>query len=220
VCHQTPGDCAVEAYLEMAARRDLPALPVVLDARETDVVTTVRRLRAAGVPMLIRVGSGLRLTVADPALPGHTADALPVQQTMAAARYMRRPVSWTDRAAPDGLVAAMRVRLPARLRKARQGDLLLLGVSEHGQPWPARLWLTDMVDAPPDALLRLGRLIQRVDRDFAEVTDRVGIRDFAGRSFSGWHRHVTLASAAHAVAVLSSRDRNCERSEPPAAVAV
>ncbi|MBB4895520.1 hypothetical protein FHS39_004599, partial [Streptomyces olivoverticillatus] len=32
----------------------------------------------------------------------------------------------------------------------------------------------------------------------------------AGRSFSGWHRHVTLASAAHAVAALSTRHDNTQ----------
>ncbi len=54
--------------------------------------------------------------------------------------------------------------------------------------------------------MRLARLSDRVDLDFTRTADRVGVRDFAGRSFGGWHRHITLASAAHAVAVLARGD--------------
>jgi hypothetical protein len=60
-----------------------------------------------------------------------------------------------------------------------------------------------MVDEPPAELLALDRLTDRVDRDFARIADQVGIRDYAGRSYDGWHRHTTLASVAHTVAVLS-----------------
>jgi syndecan 1 len=44
-----------------------------------------------------------------------------------------------------------------------------------------------------------------VDEDFDRIADQVGIRDYSGRSFDGWHRHVTLASAAHAVASVAGR---------------
>jgi hypothetical protein len=76
-------------------------------------------------------------------------------------------------------------------------------VGAIGQRWPGELWLTDLTDASPATLLRLRQLVQRVDRDLTEIADRVGLRDFAGRSYDGWHRHVTLASAAHAVAALA-----------------
>jgi hypothetical protein len=65
------------------------------------------------------------------------------------------------------------------------------------------VWLTDLAE-PPGALLRLARLARRVDRDFAVISQRVGLQDFEGRSFQGWHRHITLASAAHTAAVLAT----------------
>ncbi|WP_020665959.1 IS701 family transposase [Amycolatopsis nigrescens] len=209
---ETLGDCALEAYLGMAARTELPVRPVVMDAREADVMKTVRKLRAAGVPMLLRVSNTLRLKVADPALPGHSADALPADQIMGAAKDLRRPAMWTGgyprEALRTSLAATVRVRMPNPLQNQnpgqamRHGELVLLGASENGANWPAELWLTDMVAAQPDGLLRLSRLIRRVDRDFTAIADQVGIRDFAGRSYSGWHRHATLASAAHAVLAL------------------
>ena len=214
---ETVGDCAVEAYLGTAARRELPTRPVVLDAREMDVATTVRKLRAAGAPFLIRISSTQRLTVADPNLPGHSVEALPAHQIMGAARDKRRPVTgprfdstggrWTS------LAATVRVKAPGEAGHGTgRGELLLLGAGEIGQSWPTELWLTDLTSADPASLLRMGRLIHRVDRDFTEIADQVGVRDFAGRSFTGWHRHITLASAAHAVAALSdTSDRELSR---------
>ncbi|MEK8170410.1 hypothetical protein NKH77_14715 [Streptomyces sp. M19] len=61
-----------------------------------------------------------------------------------------------------------------------------------------------MTEAQAASLVRLSKLTRRVDRDFHEVADRLGIRDFTGRSYGGWHRHITLASAAHAVSILRS----------------
>ncbi|MEU1672781.1 transposase [Streptomyces roseifaciens] len=209
---ETLGECTVEAYAGMMRDWGLPLRPLVLDARDMDAPAALLRLRACGVPALVRISNSLRLTVSDPAVPGRGSEALPAHQILGAARDMRRPVMWRDhgpsRVVRTSLTAAVRVGLPA-LRTAaapgpvRRRELLLLGVGENGHRWPAELWLTDLVNVPPAALVRLGKLLDRVDRDFREIADDVGIRDFAGRSFSGWHRHVTLASAAHAVAALT-----------------
>lgn len=42
------------------------------------------------------------------------------------------------------------------------------------------------------------KIAARVVHDGESLGDRVGLRDFEGRSFPGWHRHMTLASVAHA----------------------
>lgn len=208
---ETLGDCAIMAYLGMTTRWKLPVRPVVLDARDTDALTTVQKLHVAGVPLLVRINSTLRLTAVDPDLPGHSVDALPAHQILGAVRNRRRPVTWMDHGRVGvmrtSLAATVRVRMPSSREEtghATGRGALLLGMSENGQGWPKELWLTDLMAAQPAFLLRLSRLIHRVDQDFTEIADRVGIRDFAGRSFDGWHRHVTLASAAHAVAALAN----------------
>jgi SRSO17 transposase len=73
------------------------------------------------------------------------------------------------------------------------------------------LWLSNLATAPLEHLVRLSQLTHRVTQDSAVVADRVGLRDFSGRSFNGWHRHVTLASVAHAAAVLADRPRRLPR---------
>ncbi|MGV9991222.1 IS701 family transposase [Streptomyces sp. NPDC003374] len=208
---ETLDQAGVEAYLGITRDWGLPVRPVVMDAREADAAGTVRRLRAAGAPMLLRVGANLRLSAADPGMPRTTAGLeMTAHQLMVMARPLRQPVIQRrpgpgGAAVHTGLTAAVRVRLPRRAvrRPAWCRDLLLLGVGENGGRWPAELWLTDITDLHPAQLLRLSRLTHRVDRDFARIAERVGIRDFSGRSYSGWHRHATLASAAHAIAVLS-----------------
>ncbi|MEU1409783.1 transposase [Streptomyces sp. NPDC005728] len=52
---ENPAECAVEAYLGLAAHRDgdLPVRPVVLAVGDADAATAVRKLRAAGVPFVV-----------------------------------------------------------------------------------------------------------------------------------------------------------------------
>ncbi|WP_443058909.1 IS701 family transposase [Streptomyces sp. NBC_00388] len=215
---ETLGECAIEACRELLAGHRLPLLPVVLDAREAEAATTVRQLRAAGLPFLIRVNGTQLLTRAD-ATASVRGGERPAHQIMGAARELRRQAVWTDHGAVPvtrtSLVAVLRVGLPGRSSRCdppgQAGDLsglLLLGEWRDGGRWPAALWLTDLTGGRPGALLRLSKLIGRVDRDCAEIADQVGVRDYAGRSFGGWHRHITLASAAHAItAVAGSAER-------------
>ncbi|KAA9381358.1 transposase [Microbispora cellulosiformans] len=93
-------------------------------------------------------------------------------------------------------------------------ELLLMGISGIGEARPGELWLTNLNTPDLTALVRLTRLLRLVDEDFADVSDDVGMRDFTGRSFSGWHRHTTLASAACAVSILTERDRTGARGSP------
>ncbi|MEE1940153.1 transposase [Streptomyces sp. TRM 70361] len=206
---ETPADCAARAYLEMAGSWGLPVRPVVADLQDVDTPVLVGLFRAARAPFLVRVGGGVRLWAADPALRVR-GRRLPCHQIMREARDMRRPVIWRDPGLPGGarhgFAAAVRVGTspcPVRAgRPAARGELLLLAVGGVGRSWPGELWLTDLVSASPAELLRLTKTVRRVDRDFSEIAERVGLRDYTGRSFGGWHRHITLASAAHAVAAL------------------
>lgn len=189
---ETIGDCAIEAFREVDGVADRP---LVLDAREMDAATTVRDLVSAGVPFLVRAPEELRLSAVGQVLPGHGDDSVPAHWLADAIKDRRRPVTSSDvHGVPHTALVAtvMGALLPD------VGELCLFGAADVGGPWPDELWLTNLTAAPA-TLLRLTRLTDRVDRDFTDIADRVGIRDYSGRSFVGWHRHVTLASAAHAV---------------------
>jgi SRSO17 transposase len=194
---ETSGDCAIEAFREMDG---VATHPVILDAREMDTATTVRRLMSAGVPFLVRAPDTLRLSAVGAVLPGHGDDTVPAHWLAGAVKDRRRPVTWTD---AQGVPHAAVVATVAGVVLPDVGELCLFGATDVGGLWPAELWLTNLT-ALPATLLRLTRLMDRVDRDFTDIADRVGIRDFSGRSFVGWHRHITLASAAHAVIAVTA----------------
>ncbi|MER6349188.1 IS701 family transposase [Streptomyces sp. NPDC001595] len=205
---ETLSECVVEACLEAVDRWRLPVRPFVLDSCEVHAAPIFERLHAAGLPLLVSVCEEMPLTLTDPALPAAGRGQLTAEQIMIMARDLRRPVTagghrpgTTPR---THWAATVRVAGPSAAGPASgQGEVTLLGVGEEGGRWPAKLWLTNLSTAPPASLVRLSKLADRVDRDFAEIADRVGIRDFSGRSFDGWHRHMTLASAAHAVVALA-----------------
>ncbi|GAA0472639.1 IS701 family transposase [Streptomyces olivaceiscleroticus] len=98
-----------------------------------------------------------------------------------------------------GRAAPVRVRLPDRRADevSGAGDLLLFHRSTGAEPWPDEVWLTDLVDADPAELAGLAASARAVDASFARVTDPLGARDFTGRTFDGWNRHMTLVSVAH-----------------------
>jgi hypothetical protein len=214
VVAQPLGETTIDACLE-AAGWGPSGRPVVLDARGMDVIAMVQRFRAAGLPFLARIGSAFRLGVTDRALVSRATQPLPAGQIVAMARDRLRPVMWRDHTAAQprySLATTVRVRLqldgrdPARAA-APAADLALLGVTDDRRRSPADLWITDLVRTPPAVLVRLGRLTGRVQRNVEETADQLGIRDYTGRSYNGWHRHMTLASAAHAVAMLRAARR-------------
>jgi hypothetical protein len=106
--------------------------------------------------------------------------------------------------------AKVRVGLPGRVQHIERG-LVLLGEWDDPRRPAAQLWVTNMAKAPAPVLLRLTRLTDRVAQDLSGFGDRAGLRDFEGRSLRGWHCHITLASAAHAVEVLTAGGRGAER---------
>ncbi|OPC80427.1 hypothetical protein B4N89_05230 [Embleya scabrispora] len=208
--YDTPEDSMVRAYLETAMRHRIPDCPVVLNAERLDGIGVVSKLSAAGVSHISKVAEDTWLLPADPALPGWGDEPLQASRIARLVKVGRKRMflipSGTDEAAE--LVATVRVRLPAvpdgtRRSRSGIGDFLLLGVGGIGGQWPAELWLTDLTNADHASLLRLIRLSRRVESLGMPRAEQVGIRDFAGRSFAGWHRHATLASVAHAVTELA-----------------
>jgi hypothetical protein len=47
--------------------------------------------------------------------------------------------------------------------------------------------------------VRLAKIRWRIEHDYRELKDGLGLDHFEGRSWIGWHRHVTLASVAQAI---------------------
>ncbi|MFJ6544960.1 IS701 family transposase [Streptomyces sp. NPDC091385] len=208
---ETPDECATVTALTTTGRWEVPRRPVVLDTHPTDLAGVMRPFVAARVPVLTRVNGGARLIVADPAMPGYRAGALPARQIMESIQGLRRPLETPQGSVrPTTLSTAVRVRLPG---PASGPELLLIGEWHERAKAPTALWLASRASAQVGDLVRLTWLARRVAQDEKRIGEQVGIRDFEGRSFRGWHRHMTLASIAHAVTALphlaSESDEPC-----------
>ena len=137
------------------------------------------------------------------------------QLVEAAGRQAATMVAWREGADGQPLVSrfvALRVR-PAgvRLRRATRGGELplrwLLAEWPQGTDEPVKYWLANLpADTSMVELVRLAKLRWRVEHDYRELKDALGLDHFEGRSWQGWHHHVTLVSAAHAFVTLQRLD--------------
>ena len=66
------------------------------------------------------------------------------------------------------------------------------------KPEPVKYWLSNLPETTPTVeLVRLGKLRWRVEQDYRELKGALGLDHFQGRSWPGWHHHVTLVVVAH-----------------------
>lgn len=113
-------------------------------------------------------------------------------------------VSWREgsRGELQSRFLALRIR-PAgiKLRRGNNGELplaWLLCEWPAGEAEPIKYWLSNLPqDTPIGRLVALAMLRWRVEHDYRELKDALGLDHFEGRSFRGWHHHVTLVSIAH-----------------------
>lgn len=72
---------------------------------------------------------------------------------------------------------------------------------------PTGYWLSTLPgDTPVEELARLAKIRWRVEHDYRELKTGLGLDHFEGRSFDGWHRHVTLAVLAQAFITMIRSD--------------
>jgi SRSO17 transposase len=136
------------------------------------------------------------------------------QLVLAAGPSAVKTVAWREgtRGKLRSRFVALRVR-PAgvKLRRAAAGAELpvrwLLAEWPQGEPEPVKYWLANLPDDTPlQELVRLAKLRWRIEHDYRELKDGLGLDHFEGRSFGGWHHHVTLVSLAHAFVTLQRLD--------------
>ena len=98
---------------------------------------------------------------------------------------------------------AIRVKLTnVKLRSAHaDGELpvrWLLAQWPEGKNAPTDFWISDLPDDTPiENLVALAKLRWRIEQDYRELKDALGLDHFEGRSWPGWHHHTTLVSVAH-----------------------
>jgi len=147
-----------------------------------------------------------------PPVPRYRAAPLSLRQLAIASADQVRPVTWrqgtrTTPGNPDAAMTshflAIRVRPANRdIPRADDGSLpgcWLLAEWPPGADEPTDYWLATLPEDTPIAeLTRLAKIRWRIEHDYRELKTGLGLAHFEGRSFTGWHRHVTLAVLAQA----------------------
>ncbi|MEU0162732.1 transposase [Streptomyces sp. NPDC006261] len=194
--------CVRGAVDDVVETREVPRIPVVVDAELADSVGLARHLATLQLPFLVRVDPMEQLRLDPSRLPLYGGRERTAGELVKTLTHLRRAVNLGD-----GPTLAAAIPVVGRHRPAMPGGggLFLVGEWAGDGRAGGRLWLTG---SPPSALpqvLALTRLPAVVKRDFDAISESVGMTDFAGRSYQGWHRHVTLASVAHCIAAWPMR---------------
>ena len=114
-----------------------------------------------------------------------------------------RTVTWREgtRGALRSRFARLRVR-PAHRdeeRTAPRGEEWLLIEWPRADAEPTKYWLSTLpAPTPLTELVRLAKLRWRIERDYQELKDELGLDHFEGRGWRGFHHHGALCIAAYA----------------------
>nr|WP_245887103.1 transposase [Umezawaea tangerina] len=123
----------------------------------------------------------------------------------AAGREAALTLTWREgsKGALSSQFVFLRVR-PAGHRVPRDGEdgvlpeRWLIAQWPDGEPEPVTYWLSSLPAGTGAVdLVRYAKIRWRIEHDYRELKTGLGLDHFEGRSWQGWHRHVTLVTAAH-----------------------
>jgi SRSO17 transposase len=113
-----------------------------------------------------------------------------------------RTVTWRERTAEPLLSRFARVRVRAahrdyNLTAARPEEWLLIEWPK-GEAEPIKYWLSTLAEKISlTRLVDLTKLRWRIERDYQDLKQEIGLGHFEGRGWRGFHHHATLCIAAY-----------------------
>lgn len=124
-------------------------------------------------------------------------DRTPVAISELAATLRYRTVSWREgsRGRQSGRFVAVRIRTAERGKPPSEEQWLLCQRLDNDKP---KYWLSTLsTDTAIEELVRCAKLRWRVERDYQEMKQEIGLDHFEGRTWRGFHHHATLCAVAH-----------------------
>jgi SRSO17 transposase len=234
VRHREKWRLALDMLDQMTGEWGLPKLPVVGDSGYGDATEFRLGLEERGFEYVLEVDPTASAYPHDavpvtptysgrgrPPAPGYPSKPVSLRElALAAGRGALRQVTWRHgtKTSADNPNAAMRSRfLAIRVRPANRNiprhddgslpDCWLIAEWPPGEPGPVKYWLSNMAaDTALKTMVRLGKIRWRIEHDYRELKTGLGLDHFEGRSYTGWHRHVTLVVLAQAFCTLLRLD--------------
>ena len=223
--HRTKWSLALEMIDEAAVWGLTPPV-VVADAGYGDTTGFRLGLEERSIPYVLAVKGSTSAYPAGavpetvPTTPGRGRPSAPRYRkkasslrelATAAGRKELHQATWRHgtKAGPGNRTAAMKSRfLALRIRPANRDiplspdgtlpEAWMLAEWPPNEPAPTDYWISDLpADTLLKTLVRLAKMRWRIEHDYRELKTGLGLSHFEGRAFTGWHRHVTLVTAAH-----------------------
>ena len=118
-----------------------------------------------------------------------------------------RSVTWREgtRGSMRSRFAALRVRVAHRdyWRSEPHPEQWLLIEWPSVEKEPTKYWLSNLpASISPRKLVAIAKLRWRIERDYEELKQELGLGHFEGRNWRGFHHHATLVIAAYGFLVL------------------
>jgi len=230
-CFRKKWELALD-LVDLARSWDLPPQVILADAGYGDITEFRRGLESRLLAYAVGIASQVRVWVEPPSPIRHERCATgrpPLRQydyggqkpmaVRAVAEEQRekfRTVTWRQ-----GSRGPMRSRFLARRVQAAHGyvegeapgkEVWLLIEWPEEEPRPTKYFLCDL-----PCELSLKRLVDiahgrwRIEQDYQQLKEELGLDHFEGRNWRGWHHHVTMVMLAHAFLRLEQSKRRGRR---------
>ena len=216
-----------QEWAEDAARRNKAHVPeaIAFKTKPQIALEQIRKACAAGVPRgvvlmdasygsnsALRTGvsalaltyvAGIVSTVKVRATPDHDARErrMSVKElALSLPKHAWRTITWREGSA-DRLrsrFARMRVRTAPIRRAAGRAEETLLIEWPEGEAEPTKYWLATLdQDISFRHLVDIAKMRWRIERDYQELKQEIGLGHYEGRGWPGFHHHGTLCIAAY-----------------------
>lgn len=127
-----------------------------------------------------------------------------------------RTIDWREGSTERLSSRFARLRVRAAHRGELHGEEWLLIEWPKGEEEPSKYWLSTLArDIAFERLVDLAKLRWRIERDYQELKQELGLGHYEGRGWRGFHHHATLCIAAYGFLV--SERGTIPPSEPRAA---
>lgn len=132
---------------------------------------------------------------------------VPQSISVTAAKLSYRKITWRagSKGVQSSYFAAVRLYSAERRTKGRVTNdaVWLLCERPKEAVGPTKFWFSNLpASTSVKSLVRLVKLRWRVERDYQEMKQEVGLDHFEGRTWRGFHHHAAMCAAAHAFLAL------------------
>jgi SRSO17 transposase len=221
--YRSKTELALEAVDQALAWR-LPPLPVVADSAYGNDFSFREALRERHLQYAVRVEPTTVVWTADPNAPVPAPkrkkmgrprkypplEALPRPESLEEIAQQLPPSAWRSVTWRQGSRGAQRsrfVRLPVwaahgwreQAHPPRVMEWLLVEWPE-GEKQPTKYWLAQLGSQPLGLrrFVRIAKARWRIEQDYRELKEELGLDHYEGRQWLGWYHHVCLVTMAYA----------------------